>query len=60
MKRAIPIEIERPRKLRVKRDPRFLRYEDEIWALIENEVKKSALSERSSRGSMAEASLEGA
>lgn len=60
VKRVLPIEIERPRKLRVKRDPRFLRYEDEIWTLIEDEVKKSALTERSSRGFVAETSLEGA
>jgi len=56
VKRVIPIEIERPRKLRVKRDPRFLRYEDEIWTQIEDEVKKSALAERESRGRVAEAS----
>ncbi len=58
VKRVIPIEIERPRKLRVKRDPRFLRYEDEIWTLIEDEVKKSALTERESRGPMVETSRE--
>ena len=58
VKRVIPIEIERPRKLRVKRDPRFLRYEDEIWTQIEDEVKKSALTERESRGPMLETSRE--
>jgi NitT/TauT family transport system ATP-binding protein len=58
VKRVLPIEIERPRKLRVKRDPRFLRYEDEIWTQIEDEVKKSALTERESRGPMVETGRE--
>jgi NitT/TauT family transport system ATP-binding protein len=52
VKREVPIEIERPRKLRIKRDPRFLHYEDDIWALIEDEVKQTALIERG-RGSVA-------
>ena len=39
---SIPIEIERPRPLRVKRTPRFLEYTEEIWSLIEAEVLAAA------------------
>lgn len=41
VKEAITIDLPRPRPLRLKRDPRFLRYEDAIWDLIEVEVRKS-------------------
>jgi NitT/TauT family transport system ATP-binding protein len=39
VKEIIPIEIERPRPLRVKRDGRFHAIEDRIWSLIEEDVK---------------------
>ena len=39
---SIPIEIERPRPLRIKRTPRFLEYTEEIWNLIEAEVLAAA------------------
>jgi NitT/TauT family transport system ATP-binding protein len=35
----IPVEIERPRPLGVKRDARFHAIEDRIWSLIEEDVK---------------------
>ncbi|MBI4319663.1 MAG: ABC transporter ATP-binding protein [Chloroflexi bacterium] len=43
VKDVIDIDIPRPRKLSVKRDPRFLEYEDRIWVHIEEEVKKQGL-----------------
>jgi NitT/TauT family transport system ATP-binding protein len=49
VKRTLAVDIERPRKLLVKRDPRFHRLEDDIWELIEDEVKKTMLTDRSSR-----------
>lgn len=36
----------------MKRDPRFHQLEDQIWNLIEDEVKKTTLSDRSSREAM--------
>jgi NitT/TauT family transport system ATP-binding protein len=49
VKQTLPVGIERPRKLVVKRDPRFHQLEDDVWNLIEDEVKKTMLSDRSSR-----------
>ncbi|MBI4241649.1 MAG: ABC transporter ATP-binding protein [Candidatus Rokubacteria bacterium] len=49
VKDTVPVEIERPRKLAVKRDPRFLKLEDQVWELIETEVKKTMLTDRSVR-----------
>ena len=37
VKADIPINIERPRKLRLKRDPRFHALEDEVWALVHDQ-----------------------
>ena len=53
VKQSVAIDIERPRKLAVKRDPRFLQVEDFVWNLIEDEVKKTMLADRTSRGSAA-------
>ena len=53
VKQSVAIDIERPRKLAVKRDPRFLQIEDFVWNLIEDEVKKTMLADRTSRGSAA-------
>jgi NitT/TauT family transport system ATP-binding protein len=39
VKEIIPVEIERPRPLGVKRDARFHAIEDRIWRLIEEDVK---------------------
>lgn len=41
VKETIKIDIPRPRKLAVKRDRAFLQYEDHLWNLIEEEVKKT-------------------
>jgi NitT/TauT family transport system ATP-binding protein len=38
VKHSIEIEIPRPRGLRVKRDPKFVAYEDEIWDSIQEEI----------------------
>jgi len=32
--------------LSIKRDPQFLKYEDELWSLIEEEVKKTMLADQ--------------
>jgi NitT/TauT family transport system ATP-binding protein len=42
----VKIDLDRPRKLSVKRDPKFLAYEDRIWAIIEEEAKKNIISEQ--------------
>ena len=46
VKATIKIDIPRPRELSIKRDPRFLKYEDEIWNLIEEEVKKTMIQDQ--------------
>ncbi|MEA2662806.1 MAG: NitT/TauT family transport system ATP-binding protein [Chloroflexota bacterium] len=38
VKRVVEITLSRPRDLRVKRDPQFLAYEDEIWESIQEEL----------------------
>ena len=40
VKDIIDVAIERPRRLCVKREPRFHALEDRIWSLIEDDVKK--------------------
>jgi NitT/TauT family transport system ATP-binding protein len=42
----IPINLPRPRDLSIKRDPMFLKYEDELWTLIEEEVKKTMIADQ--------------
>ncbi len=49
VKETIPVDIERPRPLRVKRDARFHAIEDRIWSLIEDDVK----ADRTRRGMQA-------
>lgn len=51
VKRVVPIEIERPRKLEVKRSSRFHELEDHVWSLIEDEVKKTIAADRAGRES---------
>jgi len=46
VKQTLTVGIERPRKLVVKRDPRFHRLEDDLWTLIESEVKHTMMTER--------------
>jgi NitT/TauT family transport system ATP-binding protein len=38
VKTCLDIDLPRPRELSIKRDPRFLEYEDHIWKSIEEEV----------------------
>jgi NitT/TauT family transport system ATP-binding protein len=42
VKQVLPIDLPRPRSLHIKREPRFLEYEDAIWDSIEEEVKAAA------------------
>jgi NitT/TauT family transport system ATP-binding protein len=39
IKETVDIDLPRPRSLHVKREPRFMEYEDRLWASIEEEVK---------------------
>ncbi len=39
VKKVLEIRLSRPRDLRVKRDPQFLTYEDEIWESIQEELE---------------------
>jgi NitT/TauT family transport system ATP-binding protein len=41
VKSVLPVAFPRPRKLSVKRTPAFLELEDQIWSLIEEEVRLS-------------------
>jgi len=50
VKEIIPVEIERPRKLRLKREERFHKIEDRIWTLIEDDVKGRLVADRSAAG----------
>ena len=51
VKASIPIDIERPRKLSLKREQRFHALEDRVWMLIEDEVKKNAATDQETRKS---------
>lgn len=42
VKESLEIDLPRPRELSIKRDPRFLAYEDHIWGSIEEEARASA------------------
>ncbi|MCA1647862.1 MAG: ABC transporter ATP-binding protein [Chloroflexi bacterium] len=42
VKTCVDIDLPRPRDLSIKREPKFLNYEDEIWRSIEEEVRESA------------------
>jgi NitT/TauT family transport system ATP-binding protein len=46
VKETIKVDIPRPRKLSVKRERKFLEYEDHLWNLIEEEVKKTMLADQ--------------
>ncbi|HLQ60907.1 MAG TPA: ABC transporter ATP-binding protein [Candidatus Acidoferrales bacterium] len=41
VKQVLDIELDRPRPLKIKRDPRFVEYEDAIWSLIEEETTRA-------------------
>jgi NitT/TauT family transport system ATP-binding protein len=45
IRKVIDIDLPRPRPLELKRSPRFLEYEDEIWSIIEREGKATAAAE---------------
>jgi NitT/TauT family transport system ATP-binding protein len=40
VREEITIDLPRPRELRLKRTPQFLAYEEQIWQLIESDVKQ--------------------
>jgi len=42
VKEVLEIELARPRDLRIKRDPKFLGYEDRIWESIQEELSVPA------------------
>jgi NitT/TauT family transport system ATP-binding protein len=46
VKEMIKIDIPRPRELAVKREKKFLEYEDHLWTLIEEEVKKTMIADQ--------------
>ena len=46
VKDIITVDIERPRRLGIKREPRFHALEDRIWGLIEEDVKGKLAAER--------------
>jgi NitT/TauT family transport system ATP-binding protein len=46
VKEEIAVEIERPRRLAIKREPRFHALEDRIWDLIEEDVKSKLVADR--------------
>jgi len=41
VKEVLDVELPRPRDLRVKRDPRFIEYEDRVWTSIEEEARST-------------------
>ena len=54
VKESVPVAIERPRRLAIKREARFHAIEDTIWSLIEEDVKSDRSRrdvDRSDRGS---------
>jgi len=46
VKDVLKVDIPRPRPLSVKRDKRFLDYEDSLWNQIEEEVKKTMVADQ--------------
>jgi NitT/TauT family transport system ATP-binding protein len=54
VKETITVDIERPRKLRLKREPRFHKIEDQVWSLIEDDVKGRLMADRTSTGGLQE------
>ena len=42
VKACVDVDLARPRELSIKRDRRFLEYEDQIWSSIEEEVRANA------------------
>lgn len=50
VKGVVDIDIPRPRSLSVKRDPKFVEYEDLIWSWIVEEVSRAGLSHGAEEG----------
>jgi len=46
VKKTIKIDLPRPRALSLKRDPKFLEYENQVWEQIEEEVKKTMVQDQ--------------
>ncbi len=43
VKTVIPVPFQRPRRLEIKRTPEFIGYVDQVWKLIEQEVRESVM-----------------
>jgi len=43
VKTVIPVPFQRPRRLEIKRTPEFIGYVDQVWRLIEQEVRESVM-----------------
>ncbi|HEY8694390.1 MAG TPA: ABC transporter ATP-binding protein [Chloroflexota bacterium] len=50
VKEVVTIDLPRPRPLELKRDPRFVAYEEHIWDLIKTDVTQAMKDERESCG----------
>ncbi|MDP2602710.1 MAG: ABC transporter ATP-binding protein [Deltaproteobacteria bacterium] len=46
VKKTLKIDLPRPRALSLKRDPKFLEYENQVWEQIEEEVKKTMVQDQ--------------
>ncbi|MEK7215890.1 MAG: ABC transporter ATP-binding protein [Chloroflexota bacterium] len=46
IREVIPVELERPRSLEMKRDPRFVKLADHVWHSIEREVRAAIREEQ--------------
>ncbi len=46
VKDIVRVDIHRPRPLSIKREKQFLQYEDQVWGLIEEEVRKTMQADR--------------
>jgi len=45
VQKVVTIDLPRPRPLGMKRSPEFVRYVDEIWTMIERDVRESMMGE---------------
>jgi len=43
VKEMVPVDLPRPRSLRIKRDPRFVELEDHIWNLVQEEAARTGM-----------------